>query len=117
MEMPSRHPPHPALALFNPAVQQWFEGSFAAPTEAQARGWPPIANRDSTLLVAPTGSGKTLAAFLCCLDRLMFTPVPEDAQRCRVLYVSPLKALAVDIERNLRAPLAGITQAARARGD
>src|SRR5512142_1766729 len=80
-------------------------------------GWPAIARGDSTLILSPTGSGKTLTAFLWCLDRLMFTPLPPKSARCRVLYVSPLKALAVDVERNLRAPLAGIAQAAAARGD
>jgi ATP-dependent Lhr-like helicase len=73
-----------------------------------------IARGESTLILAPTGSGKTLTAFLWCLNRLMFEPPPAPRQRCRVLYVSPLKALAVDVERNLRAPLAGITNAARA---
>lgn len=105
------------LALFRPAVRAWFEASFAEPTPAQARGWPPIARGESTLLLAPTGSGKTLAAFLCCIDRLLFEPLPPRADRCRVLYVSPLKALAVDVERNLRAPLAGIRAVAERRGD
>src|SRR4051794_28331851 len=80
-------------------------------------GWPAIARSESTLILAPTGSGKTLTAFLWCLDRLMFTPAPPKAARCRVLYISPLKALAVDVERNLRAPLAGIAQVAEGRGD
>src|SRR4051812_44000787 len=80
-------------------------------------GWPAIARSESTLILAPTGSGKTLTAFLWCLDRLMFTPAPPKSARCRVLYVSPLKALAVDVERNLRAPLAGIAQLAQAAGD
>jgi ATP-dependent Lhr-like helicase len=79
-------------------------------------GWPAIAGGKSTLILAPTGSGKTLAAFLWCLNRLMFTPAPAKASRCRVLYISPLKALAVDVERNLRAPLAGIATVARAQG-
>src|SRR4051812_7374428 len=86
--------------------------AFEAPTRPQALGWPAIARRESTLILAPTGSGKTLTAFLSCLDRLMFAPAPPKHQRCRVLYVSPLKALAVDVERNLRAPLAGIAQVA-----
>ncbi|HWE22836.1 MAG TPA: DEAD/DEAH box helicase, partial [Myxococcales bacterium] len=97
------------LAQFQPPVRRWFEASFASPTRAQALGWPPILARRSTLLLAPTGSGKTLAAFLTAIDRLMFTPAPQKRARCRVLYVSPLKALAVDVERNLRAPLAGIS--------
>ena len=79
-------------------------------------GWPPILSGRSTLLLAPTGSGKTLAAFLTAIDKLMFTPAPEKGARCRVLYVSPLKALAVDVERNLRAPLAGIAAEAERTG-
>ncbi len=102
---------------FHPAVQEWFASSFAAPTKAQQLGWPSIARGDWTLIFAPTGSGKTLTAFLWALDRLMFAPRPPKEQRCRVIYVSPLKALAVDVERNLRAPLAGIANVARARGD
>jgi ATP-dependent Lhr-like helicase len=93
---------------FHEPVKRWFEASFEAPTRAQALGWPPILRGESTLLLAPTGSGKTLAAFLTALDKLLFTPPPEKKSRCRVVYVSPLKALAVDVERNLRAPLAGI---------
>src|SRR5712692_784956 len=105
------------LAPFHPVVRAWFTAAFDAPTRPQALGWPAIARGESTLILAPTGSGKTLAAFLWCLDRLMFAPLPPRAGRCRVLYVSPLKALAVDVERNLRAPLEGIAQAADARGD
>ncbi|MGH9311472.1 MAG: DNA glycosylase AlkZ-like family protein, partial [Vicinamibacterales bacterium] len=104
------------LQQFHPAVSDWFRASFAAPTPPQAQGWPAIARRESTLILAPTGSGKTLTAFLWCIDRLMFEPPTAEA-RCRVLYISPLKALAVDIERNLRAPLAGIANRAAARGD
>ena len=89
-------------------MRRWFEASFAGPTRAQTLGWPPILAGQSTLLLAPTGSGKTLAAFLTAIDRLMFTSPPDKEARCRVLYVSPLKALAVDVERNLRAPLADI---------
>ena len=102
---------------FHPAVETWFRQSFGSPTPAQSAGWPPIARGESTLILAPTGSGKTLAAFLACIDRLMFEPRPDPAARCRVLYVSPLKALAVDVERNLRAPIAGIVGVASARGD
>ena len=102
---------------FHPAVQRWFDGAFARPTRPQREGWPAIARGDSTLILAPTGTGKTLTAFLWCLDRLMFTPAPPPAARCRVVYVSPLKALAVDVERNLRAPLAGIANVAAASGD
>src|SRR5438309_11991017 len=104
------------LARFHPAVRDWFAASFAAPTGAQPLGWPAIARGESTLILAPTGSGKTLAAFLWCLDRLMFSPPPPKARRCRVLYVSPLKALAIDVQRNLRAPLSGIAQVASDRG-
>jgi ATP-dependent Lhr-like helicase len=102
---------------FQPAVREWFADSFAGPTPAQASAWPAIQRGDSTLLLAPTGSGKTLAAFLSCIDRLMFSPEPPARERLRVLYVSPLKALAVDVERNLRAPLAGIARVAAGRGD
>jgi ATP-dependent Lhr-like helicase len=105
-----------ALTLFDEAVREWFTGAFPSPTTPQQLGWPVIARGESTLILAPTGSGKTLAAFLWCLNRLMFTPAPPKQARCRVLYVSPLKALAVDVERNLRAPLAGIANIARARG-
>ncbi|TDC80885.1 DEAD/DEAH box helicase [Actinomadura sp. 7K507] len=105
------------LERFSPATRAWFSGAFAAPTPAQAGAWESISSGDSTLVVAPTGSGKTLAAFLWSLDRLAHDPAPEDAlRRCRVLYVSPLKALAVDVERNLRAPLTGIRHAARRLG-
>ena len=98
-------------------MRVWFTRSFDAPTRPQTLGWPAIARGDSTLILSPTGSGKTLTAFLWCLDRLMFAPVPSKLARCRVLYISPLKALAVDVERNLRTPLAGIGQVAEERGD
>jgi ATP-dependent helicase Lhr and Lhr-like helicase len=104
------------LDLFHPAVRDWFEAVFPAPTSPQLEGWPAIARGESTLILAPTGTGKTLAAFLWCINRIMFTPVPANAQRCRVLYISPIKALAVDVERNLRAPLIGIAQAAQRLG-
>ena len=109
--------PLESLAHFQPAVRDWFRASFTAPTAAQTLGWPVLARRDSALLLAPTGSGKTLAAFLTCIDRLMFSPLPPRAERCRVVYISPLKALAVDVERNLRVPLAGIANIAAGRGD
>jgi ATP-dependent Lhr-like helicase len=99
------------LGAFTPATRTWFEASFAEPTQAQALGWPTIAGGEHTLIHAPTGSGKTLAAFLWTLDRLLTEPMPDKASRCRVLYISPLKALAHDVERNLRAPLAGIRHA------
>ena len=105
------------LDLFHPAVRTWFAAAFPSPTRAQQLGWPAIAGGASTLILAPTGSGKTLTAFLWCLNRVMFEPPPAAAARCRVLYVSPLKALAVDVERNLRAPLVGITRAAEAAGE
>jgi ATP-dependent helicase Lhr and Lhr-like helicase len=107
----------PSELPFHPAVAAWLKSAFGAPTPAQALAWPAIARGESTLLLAPTGSGKTLAAFLSCLDRLMFSPEPARKERLKVLYVSPLKALAVDVERNLRAPLAGIARAAAERGD
>src|ERR687888_2459245 len=100
------------LADFTPAVRDWFTRSFAAPTDAQALGWPAISSGEHTLILAPTGSGKTLAAFLWGLDRLSSEPPPEAPTGSRLLYVSPLRALAFDIERNLRAPLQGITLAA-----
>jgi ATP-dependent helicase Lhr and Lhr-like helicase len=110
--------PDPAqiLDLFHPAVRDWFEAVFAAPTRPQISGWPAIARGESTLILAPTGSGKTLAAFLWCIHRIMFTKAPAEAGRCRVLYISPIKALAVDVERNLRAPLVGIAQSAQRLG-
>jgi ATP-dependent Lhr-like helicase len=106
-----------ALDGFSAATRAWFEGAFAVPTQAQAQAWQSIGQGNDTLVVAPTGSGKTLAAFLWAIDRLASAPVPADRkQRTRVLYVSPLKALAVDIERNLRSPLTGIRQAAQRLG-
>ncbi|MET8985978.1 ATP-dependent helicase [Nonomuraea wenchangensis] len=105
------------LAQFSPMTQQWFTGAFEAPTAAQEGAWESIARGDNTLVVAPTGSGKTLAAFLWSLDRLAAQPRdPGAGGGTRVLYVSPLKALAVDVERNLRAPLAGLKQTARRLG-
>src|SRR5699024_4510595 len=105
------------LEHFSPATRAWFEGSFAAPTPAQEGAWRAIGSGSHALVVAPTGSGKTLAAFLHALDRLASRPRPQDPlARCRVLYVSPLKALAVDVERNLRSPLVGIGHAANRLG-
>jgi ATP-dependent Lhr-like helicase len=105
------------VPAFSPATQAWLDGAFVAPTPAQVGAWDAIAAGEHTLVVAPTGSGKTLAAFLSALDKLAGEPIPADPlHRCRVLYVSPLKALAVDVERNLRAPLAGIRQAAARLG-
>ena len=109
--------PDDALDGFSPATRAWFDGAFAEPTDAQAGAWRAISKGEDTLVVAPTGSGKTLAAFLWAIDALAAMPPPRDPkQRCRVLYISPLKALAVDIERNLRSPLTGIKQAAHRLG-
>ena len=106
-----------ALSPFTPATGAWFATSFAAPTAAQTGAWAAIAAGQHTLVVAPTGSGKTLAAFLWSIDRLAAAPPPADAlRRCRVVYVSPLKALAVDVERNLRSPLVGVGHAAARLG-
>lgn len=104
------------FARFSRATQAWFAETFGAPTQAQLGAWPAIMEGKNTLLVAPTGSGKTLAAFLCAIDRLLFSEEPLKRERCRVVYVSPLKALAFDVERNLRAPLAGIERAAERLG-
>src|SRR5919202_292051 len=109
--------PPGALARFSEPTRAWFTGAFERPTAAQEGAWEAVSSGEHALVVAPTGSGKTLAAFLWSLDRLASSPPPEDEQhRCRVLYVSPLKALAVDVERNLRAPLTGIGQAAARLG-
>ena len=109
------------LAVFSPAVRAWFESTFEAPTPAQVGGWAEIAAGRHTLIHAPTGSGKTLAAFLWCLDRLGREPRAAVAKgtpgSVRVLYISPLKALTYDVERNLRAPLAGIALAAQRLGE
>lgn len=100
-----------ALDSFSSATRSWFTGAFSAPTAAQEGAWRAIGAGSDVLVVAPTGSGKTLAAFLAALDQLTAVPPPAEAKkRCRVLYVSPLKALAVDVERNLRSPLTGIRQ-------
>jgi ATP-dependent Lhr-like helicase len=99
-----------ALDGFSPATRDWFRGAFAAPTAAQEGAWNAAQAGRNALVVAPTGSGKTLAAFLWALDRLASAPPAPVTRRCRILYVSPLKALAVDVQRNLRAPLTGIRQ-------
>jgi ATP-dependent helicase Lhr and Lhr-like helicase len=100
--------PSDPLSSFTPRVRAWFAAAFAAPTPAQAQAWPAIARGEHVLLSAPTGSGKTLAAFLWALDRLSAAPAEDGSPGTRVVYVSPLKALAYDIERNLRTPLRGI---------
>ena len=91
----------PVLQRFTAPTRRWFTGAFPAPTPAQVGAWNSIADGENTLVIAPTGSGKTLSAFLWALDRLAATP--DRAAGTRVLYISPLKALAVDVERNLRA--------------
>jgi ATP-dependent helicase Lhr and Lhr-like helicase len=111
---PRRSPADP-LAPFSDATRTWFADAFAGPTRAQELGWAAISGGSHTLIHAPTGSGKTLAAFLWCLDRLMTEPPPAKPT-VRVLYVSPLKALTYDVERNLRAPLAGIRRTAQRLG-
>jgi ATP-dependent Lhr-like helicase len=131
--------PNPALeadpfACFHPVTAEWFKAVFDAPTAPQRMGWPVIARGESALILAPTGTGKTLTAFLWCLDRLMLGSREQgtgirDLQSgtkglgtegsgtgCRIVYISPLKALAVDVERNLRSPLAGMANMARRRG-
>jgi len=105
------------FAGFHPVTAEWFRAVFDAPTAPQRMGWPVIARGESALILAPTGTGKTLAAFLWCLDRLMLHPLPAGHKPgVRILYISPLKALAVDVERNLRSPLAGMANMARRMG-
>jgi ATP-dependent Lhr-like helicase len=129
------------FACFHPVTAEWFKAVFDAPTAPQRMGWPVIARGENALILAPTGTGKTLAAFLWCLDRLMLqdreqgtgirdqkdgaqeTNGPREREAgaekrrgCRIVYVSPLKALAVDVERNLRSPLAGMANMARRMG-
>jgi ATP-dependent helicase Lhr and Lhr-like helicase len=113
------------FACFHPVTAEWFRAVFDAPTAPQRMGWPVIARGESALILAPTGTGKTLTAFLWCLDRLMLRGqglgteglgTKGPGAGCRIVYVSPLKALAVDVERNLRSPLAGMANMARRRG-
>lgn len=125
------------FACFHPVTGEWFRAVFDEPTAPQRQGWPVIARGESALILAPTGTGKTLTAFLWCLDRLMLHDLPaaetkprklekkgtaagpsaeRQSKGCRIVYVSPLKALAVDVERNLRSPLAGIANMARRKG-
>ncbi|MGO4536030.1 ATP-dependent helicase [Leifsonia sp. 2MCAF36] len=105
------------LDRFSPATREWFRGAFAAPTPAQEGAWEAISHGKHALVIAPTGSGKTLASFLWAIDRLASDPRPAEAKPgTRVLYISPLKALGVDVERNLRAPLVGVTQTAKRLG-
>lgn len=105
-----------ALDRFSPATREWFTGAFVEPTTAQAGAWDAISTGAHALVVAPTGSGKTLAAFLWSIDRLLSAPEVPARQRTRVLYISPLKALGVDVERNLRSPLVGVAQTAKRLG-
>ena len=116
------------FACFHPVTAAWFKAVFDAPTAPQWMGWPVIARGENALILAPTGTGKTLAAFLWCLDRLMLQnreqgsgnrdqkTSGDERSGCRIVYVSPLKALAVDVERNLRSPLAGMANMARRMG-
>lgn len=109
MAPPAGPPPAPSgPRALSPATRAWFTAAFDTPTPAQEKAWEAIAGGDHALVVAPTGSGKTLAAFLWAIDRLLHSPQPPPQTRCRVVYVSPLKALAADVQRNLTAPLAGI---------
>ena len=117
IEAPTADP----FACFHPVTAEWFKAVFDAPTAPQRLGWPVIARGESALILAPTGTGKTLTAFLWCLDRLMLEQRSESTEKrsasgCRIVYVSPLKALAVDVERNLRSPLVGMANMARRRG-
>ena len=112
---PKPVPAPDVLDLFHPITAAWFRAVFETVTAPQREGWPAISRGESTLILAPTGTGKTLTAFLWCLDRLMLRD-PATTEGCRVLYISPLKALAVDVERNLRAPLAGIANLAQREG-
>src|SRR5687768_8192353 len=105
-----------ALDAFSPATRAWFTESFAAPTIVQQGAWQAISQGDHSLVIAPTGSGKTLAAFLWAIDRLHHEGADASTTGTRVVYLSPLKALGVDVERNLRAPLVGIARTAAAHG-
>ncbi|HEV7996464.1 MAG TPA: DEAD/DEAH box helicase, partial [Stellaceae bacterium] len=106
-----------AQSLFHPAVAEWFDRSFVAPTAAQAAAWPAIQAGRHTLIAAPTGSGKTLAAFLAAIDGLVRQGLDDrPADATQIVYVSPLKALSNDIRRNLETPLAGIADALRRQG-
>src|SRR4030088_2238053 len=105
----------PSLDLFSAPARAWFQSAFAAPTEVQERGWLEVAAGRHTLMTAPTGSGKTLAAFFWCLDRLAAEPVPHVDHRCRVLYVSPLKALRAEVKGTRGPPGGGMPHAADRR--
>src|SRR6201996_150568 len=108
---------HPALAWAHPVVQEWFLAKFGSPTEPQIAGWPAILRGEPTLISAPTGSGKTLTAFLVCIDTLLRKAIEGNlAAQTEVVYVSPLKALSNDVQKNLDGPLAEIQQLALQRG-
>ncbi len=125
---PDPTPEADPFACFHPVTAEWFRAVFDAPTAPQRMGWPVIARGESALILAPTGTGKTLTAFLWCLDRLVLEDRDQGSgvrdqkaadragRGCRIVYVSPLKALAVDVERNLRSPLAGMANMARRMG-
>ena len=125
---PAPDPVIDPLGVFHPVTAAWFRAVFEAPTAPQRLGWPVIARGESALILAPTGTGKTLTAFLWCLDRLMLHDRDQgsgvrdqktacvERRGCRIVYVSPLKALAVDVERNLRSPMVGIANMARRMG-
>ena len=104
------------LDMFHPITAKWFRAVFDTATAPQVEGWPAISRGESTLILAPTGTGKTLTAFLWCIDKLMMRTAPEAERGCRVVYLSPLKALAADVERNLRSPLVGIANMAKREG-
>ena len=106
-----------ALAWAHPVTAEWFIGKFGTPTEPQEQGWPSILGGDATLISAPTGSGKTLAAFLVCIDRLLRQAIAGTLAPCtQIVYISPLKALSNDVQKNLDGPLAEIQQLALERG-
>ncbi|HET7149822.1 MAG TPA: DEAD/DEAH box helicase, partial [Candidatus Acidoferrum sp.] len=117
MNTETSQPNCPGLEWAHPLVRDWFVCRFGTPTEPQLQGWPHILARNTALISAPTGSGKTLAAFLTCIDRLVRKALGgELSDRTEVLYVSPLKALSNDIQKNLEIPLGEIFQLAGQRG-
>ncbi len=106
-----------SLSSFHPIIAAWFQGRFGSPTDVQARSWPAIASGTDVLIAAPTGSGKTLAAFLSCIDALFKQALGGELEdRTQVVYVSPLKALSNDVQKNLQQPLVEIADAALAAG-